>query len=300
MQIQLKKIDETLIWEGEAESIKNAVTQALAIDKSLSGADLTGANLTGADLAGADLYDAYLTDANLRDADLTRAFLHDADLTDANLTCADLRGANLYDADLTCANLRGANLRGANLAGADLYDANLHDADLARANLTCADLRGANLRGANLCGANLHDADLAGVYLRGANLAGAEKYRTTDLYMLRDQPGKIRAYKLVNSEFEGIYRGGLTFKIGAKLEISDAVTNEACGCAAGINVASLPWCLREWKPGYRIMLVEFEASDIAAIPIGSDGKFRLHRCEVVGEKDLVELGLVKAEEGEKT
>ena len=37
-------------------------------------------------------------------------------------------------------------------------------------------------------------------------------------------------------------------------------------------------------------LAEFEAKDIAAIPIGSDGKFRVHRCTIVGEKDLAELG----------
>jgi hypothetical protein len=29
------------------------------------------------------------------------------------------------------------------------------------------------------------------------------------------------------------------------------------------------------------------------VPIGSDGKFRVWECKRVGEKDLVELGLVK-------
>ena len=31
----------------------------------------------------------------------------------------------------------------------------------------------------------------------------------------------------------------------------------------------------------------------AAIPIATNGKFRLHRCTVVGEKDLKEIGLTK-------
>jgi hypothetical protein len=46
-----------------------------------------------------------------------------------------------------------------------------------------------------------------------------------------------------------------------------------------------------------VLVVEFTAKDIAAIPNG-DGKFRLHRCRVVGEKkiDPVALGLVKEEE----
>ena len=31
----------------------------------------------------------------------------------------------------------------------------------------------------------------------------------------------------------------------------------------------------------------------AAIPIATNGKFRLHRCTVVGEKDLKEIGLTE-------
>jgi hypothetical protein len=57
--------------------------------------------------------------------------------------------------------------------------------------------------------------------------------------------------------------------------------------------------MREWSAGYRILIAEFEAADIAAIPIGSDGKFRVFRCTIVGEKDLVEIGLVTAEMGGK-
>ena len=110
----------TILWEGEAGSIKEAVYAALR-----SGANLRGANLRGADLVG------------------------------ANLVGANLRGANLGDA-----NLRGANLRGANLRGADLVGANLRDADLRGANLRDANLRGANLGDANLRGANLRDANL--------------------------------------------------------------------------------------------------------------------------------------------
>jgi hypothetical protein len=34
----------------------------------------------------------------------------------------------------------------------------------------------------------------------------------------------------------------------------------------------------------------FTAKDIAAIPT-SDGKFRVHKCSIVGEKDLKEIGL---------
>ena len=37
-----------------------------------------------------------------------------------------------------------------------------------------------------------------------------------------------------------------------------------------------------------ILLVEFVAADIACIPLGTDGKFRLHRCWVVGEVNVGE------------
>ena len=51
--------------------------------------------------------------------------------------------------------------------------------------------------------------------------------------------------------------------------------------------------MREWRVGFRILVVEFTAKDIAVIPTASDGKFRLHRCTVVGEKDLKEIGLIE-------
>ena len=45
---------------------------------------------------------------------------------------------------------------------------------------------------------------------------------------------------------------------------------------------------QERGEGYHIMIAEFEANDIAAIPICTDGKFRVHRCTIVGEKILEE------------
>ena len=188
---------------------------------------------------------------------------------------ANLRGADLYGTDLRGANLSEANLRGANLRGADLREANLRGADLRGANLRGTDLRGANLRGADLRGA-----------------IGVNKYITTPLYFLRDQPGTIHAYKLVNQYNEGPYNGGITYKIGETIEI-EADPNEDVACSYGISLATLDWCMREWKNDYKILIVAFEAKDIAAIPIGSDGKFRVSKCTVVGEKDLKELGLIK-------
>ena len=213
---------------------------------------------------------AYLRGADLRDADLYGANLYGAYLRDAYLCGADLCGAYLRDADL-----RGANLRGADLRGADLRDADLRDADL--------------------YGANLYDADLRGAYLCGAK--NISKFLTTTLYFLLDQPGKIRAYKLINANGEGPYNGGINY-LKDKVFTAQANMNEQVQCGAGINLATLDWCMKEWREGYRILIMEFSpkrknGAPNICVPIGSDGKFRVWECTMVGEKDLKELGLVK-------
>jgi hypothetical protein len=111
--------------------------------------------------------------------------------------------------------------------------------------------------------------------------------------MLSDQPGKIRAYKLVTSENKGPHYPSITYEIGQAYSVPDANCDESEHCAEGINLASLDWVMREWVEGCKILIAEFEATDIAAIPIGSDGKFRVRQCTIVGEKNLKELGLVK-------
>ena len=180
------------------------------------------------------------------------------------------------------AYLRGAYLRGAYLRGADLGGAYLGDADL----------RGAYLWGADLGGADLGDAYLGDAYLGGADLRGAKGIHpeiSTPLRILLEQPGKIRAYKLVNAENIGPFNGGITYEVGKSYEVKDADTNADQDCGAGINVATLQWCLQSWQEGYKVLIVEFTAKDIACIPNGTDGKFRLYRCDVVAKKDITEM-----------
>lgn len=133
-------------------------------------------------------------------------------------------------------------------------------------------------------GAVLSGADLRGCDLRGAK--GVNKAATSPMYLLRDQVGPIRLYKLVGATGESpISRVTITYEVGKSYEVNDANTDETESCGAGINVASLDWCIREWRRGWRVLLVEFQPEDIACIPIGSDGKVRLHRCTVVRELD---------------
>ena len=139
----------------------------------LSSAYLFGADLSSANLFGANLRSAYLSSANLFGANLRSAYLSSANLFGANLRSADLRSANLFGANLSSANLFGADLRSANLSSADLFGADLRSANLSSANLFGANLRSADLRSANLSSADLSSADLFGADLRSADLSSA-------------------------------------------------------------------------------------------------------------------------------
>ena len=177
------------------------------------------------------------------------------------------------------ANLKGANLEGANLEGAYLKGANLE---------------GAYLKGAYLEGAYLKGAYLEAAYLEAANLEGAKnlnKFAVCPFLFLLDQPGKIRAYKLVKSDGLAPFSGGITYEIGKKYEVADANTDEFTLCGKGINLATMDWIIKNYEEGFRILIAEFESKDIASIPTASDGKFRVFRCEIVGEKKLSEVGL---------
>jgi len=185
---------------------------------------------------------------------------------------------NNDNADLSSADLSSANLRSADLRYANLRYANLRYADLRSANLRSADLRSANLRSADLSSAK-----------------NVNPYLSDTLRMLRDQVGRVRAYKLVNSRNEGPNYGGIKYKIGSIVE-EKADKNESIHCSYGINLASLDWCIRFWEEGYKILICEFTAKDIAAIPQGTDGKFRVSKCKIIKEKDLAEIGLVKESE----
>ena len=198
--------------------------------------------------------------------------------------------ANLNGANLNRANLNGASLDGASLYGANLYGANLNGANLNGANLNRANLNRANLNGASLDGANLDGASLNGASLDGAK--GLNKHITTSLYGLYLQVGAIRAFKLVKADGYGsYYSNGDPYEVGKSYEVDDADTDEAQQCARGLNVATLDWVCRGWKPGQRILLVEHKHADIAAIPIASDGKYRVHRLKVVRELDPADFGL---------
>ena len=161
-----------------------------------------------------------------------------------------------------------------------------------------ADLRSADLRSANLSGADLRSAYLSGADLSGAKGVNAKQHN--ELRILLDQPGHVRAYKLVNADGWSPIQttGRIQYEIGKTYTIADANEDDAVQCGAGINLATLPWCVKQWTDGRRILIAEFTAKDIAAIPMG-DGKFRVRKAKIVAEVDLVDLGLVGSAETAK-
>jgi len=124
-----------ILFETEAETLKDAVEEAVTLQVNLIDADLRKADLGGAWLAQAELSCADLSGANL-----FGAILHGAYLT----------GARLCNADLRYANFRYATLRKAALRNSELICT-----DFLGSNLTQADFRSSNLEGADLCGANI-------------------------------------------------------------------------------------------------------------------------------------------------
>ena len=216
-------------------------------------------------------------------------FLVKAESLKVALEIAVKKDADLHSADLSSADLRSADLSYADLRSADLSYADLHSADLRSADLSYADLHSANLSSANLRSANLSSANLS-------SAKGVNKYLCTPLEILREQIGKIRAYKLVNSELMGAFYPKIKYVIGKTVEVIKPEENEQMQCGKGINLATLDWCIKGWCEGRKILVCEFTKKDIVAIPIATDGKFRVRKCKVINEVDLRRIGLKKEDE----
>lgn len=120
--------------------------------------------------------------------------------------------------------------------------------------------------------------------------------QSTSLYLLLDQTDPIRAYKVVNQKNEGVYNGGIVYEIGKEVIDGNFNEDEYEQCGAGINLATLDWCLNVYQEDYKILIVEFnkltkDGKNNILIPVASDGKFRVKECRVIGEKDLKEIGV---------
>ena len=133
---------------------------------------------------------------------------------------------------------------------------------------------------ADLAGADLTKADLFGANLAGAK--GISKIYQSNLSILNNQVNPLRAFKFLDKDMASpINDKKITYEVGkeyAKKVNKDK--KEVCG--AGLNVATLEWCIRENTLGKGAVFieVEFNPKDMV-VPYFSDGKFRVSRFKVV-------------------
>jgi len=135
-----------VLFETEAETLKDALEEAVEL----------GVNLFCADLRNADLGGAYLADANLSNADFSGANLFNAVLWQSSLI-----GARFCNVGLRYADVRYAKLKKAVLRSSDLTCAQFLQSDLTKADFRDSDLEGAQLRGTNLTGTSFDPRPMA-------------------------------------------------------------------------------------------------------------------------------------------
>jgi hypothetical protein len=272
MKLRIKTLGGSVLFESEAQSLRELILGAVKAKANLCRADLSGAYLSG----------AYLSGANLCRADLSGAYLSGADLSGAYLS-----GANLCRADLSGAYLSGANLSGAYLSGAYLRGADLSGANLCRADLSGADLSGADLSRADLSGANLCRANLSGANLSGANLSGANGLKNFDaLEWFRKSFKKTKRGVIVYKCFGGTYSANPAWKIEPGAVISENCNpNPTDDCGCGVNFATLEWVKRE-HPGKTIWrcLIPFAWLPGVVVPWNTDGKARCSKLILLREE----------------
>jgi hypothetical protein len=186
----------------------------------------------------------------------------------------------------------GAVLRNADLRNAVLSGAVLRNADLSGAVLRNADLRNADLSGADLSGADLSGADLSGA-------SGITVPAVSDLALLFAQPGPVRAYKVVTCDGRSPIHGTrLKYEIGTRVNsLEEPNRDPAESCGTGIHLATPRWVVDYIRSNrydfdrnaFRVLVVEFNRDDLAAIPYTSEGKFRVRGCTPVADVSKEEL-----------
>jgi hypothetical protein len=134
-----------VLFRSQANTMKEAVAEAVTVQAPLRYAALRAEDLTGALLAGGDFAYADFREAKLAGADLTGASVQSATLRDA-----DLAGALLHALGGQAADFGGCNLQNANLQGARLGQANLAYVDVQGATAIDTDLTGAIVLGIKL------------------------------------------------------------------------------------------------------------------------------------------------------
>jgi hypothetical protein len=149
-----------------------------------------------------------------------------------------------------------------------------------------ANLRGSDLSYSDLRGSNLSNSDLSYSNLRGSDLREAKNFDIAkwqpDLYILRQQPKgtKLYAYKFLNKDLTSPFQH-FQYEIGKTYKCTNFDSDELHECGEGLNLATLSWCKRKREnDGQVIVQCSFFARDIVAVPIATDGKFRVKKMTI--------------------
>lgn len=140
----------------------------------------------------------------------------------------------------------------------------------------CAKLQGANLQAAKLQRADLRRADVSNTQglLNAADWLHTHCEETVD---------GIIAYKTFGAHFPSpVY-----WEVGPGAVLAEVVNPcRTNNCACGINVATLEWCRKRNSSGniWRVLIRWIDLAD-AVVPYGTDGKFRVARCELLAIED---------------
>jgi uncharacterized protein YjbI with pentapeptide repeats len=197
--------DGSLVYESTtAHSLRDAVSEAIAVGVSLEYAILAMSDLTGMDLSRANLRNTILSGSDLSHCNLAGADLSGATLMRVtprevaeaiynfmgiedpvpdshvkvqatNLSGADLTGASVRDAAVEGVNFSGAILRGVDLkvVKGEMYGVNLSRTDLSGKKLTFINMMDASFSEANLVGTDFSRSTLAGADFSGADLTNS-------------------------------------------------------------------------------------------------------------------------------
>jgi len=124
--------------------------------------------------------------------------------------------------------------------------------------------------------------DPAGKRANGAKVAAAFGV-VPGLYILKLQDPKtcLHAWKYLENGVSPYQHS--TYAVGKSYEAKDYSADERILCASGLNVATLDWCLADSrdKTHVEFLEVQFKASDIVAVPLATDGKFRVRKFKVL-------------------
>jgi hypothetical protein len=230
-----------------------------------------------------------LHQARIRGIILENLYICNADLSYAAIILENIKGVEFSNCKINTTYfesndiVRNVTFKECDLNNSKFYRLKLSNVEFLKCNMNETDLSRCEFKNVKFHDCNLTKAAFS--YVKMSKVLRNKLEQQNHLSILHNQPGKLYAYKVVQENLVTTYYG-FKYQIGKSYDFtSEAELDSGILCGGGLNVATLNWCVGEARNMYnaRIIKIEFEAKDIACIPIGSDGKFRLYRGKVVGE-----------------